>query len=348
MAKNDDLSSSGTTNIVELKTVADIVDRYQCPGPHATVVMRVMVPGVRGQDRKTRRHALQNNLAHHDADEAVIRNIGNTLESLDPRGVHVLMTANAQSAAFCWLTDHEVPAATRVDSTPALLPALSELSERAPAIGAIIDHVGADMFELGHLELVEVGSIEGDDLSTDRRIGGDQAGYQRRAESIYERNAGLIAKRLSEHAERVKAKIIVLTGNDREVASVEHHLGHNQFAVSTVHAGARHDEAAPDRLHEAARDATLTERLRIWNEAVGRLAEELGQHDLAVAGHDKTLEAIGEGRIRTLFLDLGMLDEMSDADSIARDALLLGSDVVVARDLGVADGVAGLLRYKST
>jgi hypothetical protein len=348
MAKNSKSQIPDTITVIELKTVADIIDRYQCPGPHATVVMRVVLPGVRGEDRQTRRHALQNDLGHLDADDAMIRHIDDALESLDPRGVHVLLTANAQSAAFCWLTDHEVPSKIHVGPTPALLPALAELSDRAPVIGAIIDHVGADMYELGHLDLIELGSVEGDDLSTDRHIGGNQAGYQRRAESIYEHNADLIAKRLSDHAGRVKAKAIVLSGNRREVASVEQHLGHHQVAVIIVQAGARHDKAAPDRLHEAARDAALTERSRVRNEAVERLEEELGQHDLAVAGHDGTLAAIGESRVRTLFLDPEKLAEVRDADSIARDALLFGGDVVIAPDLRVDDGVAGLLRYKST
>ena len=307
-----------------------------------------MVPGVRGQDRQTRRHALQDDLRQHGADDVVASNIDAALAALEPCGLHVLLTANAESAAFCWLTDYEVPSAIRVGPTPALLPALAELSDRAPVVGAIIDHLGADLFELGHLDLVEIGSVEGEDLSTDRHVGGNQDSYQQWVNTVYERNADLIAKHVSEHAERARARVVVLTGTHNEVASVEQRLGNHRFAVSTVNAGDRNDKAAPGRLDEAAREAALTERSRRRNEAVEKLAQELGQHDLAVAGYDETVKAISESRVETLFIDPGKLDEGSDADSLARDALLFGGGVVVAPDLQSADGVAGLLRFKST
>ena len=348
MSKNDNPLKPSTTATVELKTIADVADRYQCSGPHATVVMRVVKPGVRGDDRETRRHALQDDLRHQGADDAMISHIDNALESLDPRGLHVLLTANAESGAFCWLTDYDAQSEIRVGAMPALLPALAELTDRTPVICAIIDNIGADMFQLGHLDLVGIGTVTGEEDSTERYGGRNQDGYDRWANEVHNRNADLIAKHLSEHAQRAKARIVVLSGNNGEISSVEHHLGHHQFTVSTVQAGARHDKEAPDRLHEAAREADRAERLQRRNERVGRLEQELGQHDLAVAGHDTTLEAIKEGSVETLFLDIGKLDDIGDADSIAKDALQFGGDVVIAPDLPTDDGVAALLRYKSS
>jgi len=40
-------------------------------------------------------------------------------------------------------------------------------------------------------------------------------------------------------------------------------------------------------------------------------------------------------------------DDADDADTLARDTLLHGGNVVVADELGVTDGVAGVLRYAS-
>ena len=348
MAKNSNSQISGTTAVVELKTVTDIVGRYQCPGPHATVIMRVVLPGVRGDDRQTRRHALQDDLRHAGADDATIGHIDDALESLDPRGIHVLLTANAESGAFCWLTNYEAPSRIHVDAMPVLIPALVELSDQAPVICATVDNIGADLFELGHVDMVGIGTVTGEEDSTERYGGRNRDGYDRWANEVHNRNADLIAKHLSDHAERAKARIVVLSGNDGEISSVEHHLGHHRFEVSTVQAGARHDKEAPDRLREAAVEAAQAERTRRRNERVGRLKQELGQHDLAVAGHDKTLEAINEGSVETLFLDVGKLEEMGDSDSIAKDALLFRGDVVIAPDLPTSDGVAALLRYKST
>jgi stalled ribosome rescue protein Dom34 len=132
------------------------------------------------------------------------------------------------------------------------------------------------------------------------------------------------------------------------MSSVEHHLGHHDFAVSTVHAGARRDKDAPDRLREAASEAAQTERVQRRDEQVGKLRQELGEHDLALVGHDKTIEAINEGSVETLFLDAGKIKEIGDSDAIAKDALLFGGDVVIAPDLPTDDGVAALLRYKPT
>ena len=348
MTKSGSPATKGTTPITELKSVDDVIERYQAPGPHATVVMRRALPGERGEDRHIRWHATQTDLRHHQADDAMIRCLDDAREELDRRGVHVLLTANAQSAAFCWLADHEVPSGIRVASHPDLLPALEELSDRAPAIGAIVDHVGADTFELGHLDLVETGSVKGDHVSTHRHTGGDQAGFQRRANQVYERNADLIAKELTKNAERAGAKLIVLTGDDREVASVEQHLDQHRFAVHTVQAGARHEPDSPARLHLAAREAALEERTRHRTEAVARLARELGQHDLAVAGQATTQTAISEGRVATLFLDASQIDEIGEANLLAKGALELGADVVVAPDIPAPDGVAGLLRYAYT
>jgi hypothetical protein len=348
MAKNNNSEIPDTTAVIELKTVTDIADRYQCPGPHATVIMRVVLPGVRGDDRQTRRHALQDDLRHHGADDAMIGHIDDALESLDPRGLHVLLTANAESGAFCWLTDYEAPSGIRVNAMPVLLPVLTELSDRAPVICALVDNIGADLVELGHVDLVGIDTVAGEEDSTERYGGRNRDGYDRWANEVHNRNADLIAKHLSDHADRAKARIVLLSGNDGEISSVEHHLGHHRFAVSTVQAGARHDKEAPDRLREAAGEAAQSERTKRRDERVGRLRQELGQHDLAVAGHDKTLEAINEGSVETLFLDAGKLEEMGDSDAIAKDALLFGGDVVIAPDLPTDDGVAALLRYKST
>lgn len=348
MANSDDSAAQGTTPIVELKSVSDVSKRYQSPGPHATVVMRRVLPGEHGDDRHIRWHAIQSDLRHQQADDAMIKCLDDARDQLDRRGVHVLLTANADSAAFCWLTDHEVPSTIRVGPFPDLLPALVELSDRAPVIGAIVDHKGADLFRLGHLDLLEVTSVKGADVSTHRHTGGDQAGFQRRAAQVYERNADLIAKKLADNAAQVGAKLIVLTGDDREVASVQQHLDDHRFAVRVVQAGARHESDSPDRLHQAAREAALAERGRHRDEAVERLAEELGQHDLAVGGQAATEAAIAEGRVETLFLDTALLAEMGNVDSMTKQALELGANVVLAPDIPAPDGIAGLLRYAYT
>ena len=353
MAKIKDVPAARTH---ELTTVHDVVERYQLDGPHASVVMLLPTPGEVGDDLSTRWNARRTQLAHAGAGADALDHLDRAVRSIDPRGEMVLLTANGDGAAHCWLVDHDVEPMVHVGEFPALLHAVDELIDRAPVVAAIVDRVGADIYCVDHLDIAAAGSVTGDEVETQiiggrgapagrsgGHTGNERDTYQRHADVVYERNADMIARALTEQAVASSARLIVLTGDDREVAAVGQHLDAHRFTVRPVQAGARNDARSMERLHHAVLDESSTQRRARRADAVGELRRALGQHSLGVEGNVATIEAVREGRAATLFLDRAMLTE--GADEIARDALLHGGDVVVADDLGVADGIAVLLRY---
>ena len=329
----------------ELAGVTDVLARYQRSGPHATVIMEFPAPGQTGDDRAMRWHVRRSELIDAGATGAALGHLDALVDTLEPRGDTVLLTADDNDATFCWLIDHAVDHLAHVGPCPALLAALAELSDRAPVIIGVVDHLGADLFELDHLDLTEIGSVKGDQVQTHRHTGGDQAGYRRRSEAVYERNADTIARQITEHAVHAAARLVVLTGDDREAAAVTDHMDTHRFTVVAVQAGARHDPHLAERLCRAAIEQSLADRSSRRSIAVAHLREELGRHALGVEGRDATATAITEGRMATMFVDRTAAPD--DADTLARDTLLHGGTVVVADELGVADGVAGVLRYAS-
>lgn len=327
----------------ELAGVADVLERYQRPGPHATVVMEFPAPGQAGDDRMVRWHVRRSELVGAGASDASLALLDVLVEELEPRGQTVLLSADGTDAAFCWLIDHTVGHLAHVGPCPAMLAALDELTDRTPVVVAVVDHLGADLFELDHLDLDEIGAVKGDHVQTHRHTGGDQAGYQRRAEAVYERNADTIARQITEHAVHAGARLVVLTGDDREAAAVTDHLDTHRFTVVSVQAGARHDPQLTERLRQAAIDQSLSDRKARRAAAIAHLREELGRHALAVEGRDATATAISESRVATAFVDRAAAAD--DTDTLVRDTLSYGGTVVVADDLGVTEGVAAILRY---
>ena len=328
----------------ELTGVDDVVARYGRPGPHATVIMQFPPPGQAGDDRMVRWHVRRSELVDAGAADRALDLLDALVDALEPRGETVLLTADETDATFCWLSDHTVGPLAHVGSCPALLAALDELADRSPVIVAIVDHLGAELFELDHLDLSEIGSVKGDHVQTHRHTGGDQAGYQRRAEAVYERNADTIARQVTEHALHAGARLVVLTGDDREAAAVTDHLDTHRFNVVTMQAGARHDPHVAERVRRAAIEQSLHDRRTRRATAVDHLREELGRHALGVQGRAATAAAIAESRVATTFLDRST-PPAADTDLLARDTLLFGGTVVVANDLGVTDGVAAIVRY---
>ncbi len=328
----------------ELTGVDDVAARYERPGPHATVIMQFPPPGQTGDDRMVRWHVRRSELVDAGAGDRALGHLDALVDALEPRGETVLLTADETDATFCWLSDHTVGHSAHVGPHPALLAALDELADRSPVIVAVVDHLGAELFELDHLDLSEIGSVKGDHVQTHRHTGGDQAGYQRRAEAVYERNADTIARQITEHAAHAGARLVVLTGDDREAAAVTDHLDTHRFDVVTIQAGARHDPHVAERVRRAAIEQSLHDRRTRRATAVDHLREQLGRHALGVQGRAATAAAIAEGRVATTFLDRAA-PPATDTDLLASDTLLFGGTVVVADDLGVTDGVAAIVRY---
>lgn len=336
-----------------LATLADIADRYRLPGPHVTLIMLVPVPGTVGDDFDVRWSATRADLRHMGVSDRAVQHLDSLIRTTIRRGHPLLITANDDSAASCWL-GFDIEASMETGELPALVPALRQLLMASQVtVAAVVDREGADLYAVGTIEIGRVGQIAAEDGQIQDDVSGRRSPRRgsQHSEVIIERNAASIAAEILRTAEEVHAGAILLAGDDRVTRLVEDCLTHrSNKAVVRRQVGGRHEPKTVDRVRVAA----LYERRRRAAShlalELARLREELGQHDRAIEGAVEVLEAITDGRVGTLFVD-------TDADRgtpnppldvHVRAALDHGARLVVGPNLGRRDGVAALLRVPYT
>jgi hypothetical protein len=332
--------------VVELKSIAAVGTRYDLAGPHTTAIVPVAVPGTVGDDFTVRWSATRADLAHLGASEPALARLDDVVSSVHRGGHTLLLTANDETAAFCWLS-FDIEPLLQVAPLPALVPAIREISASSTIVVAAVDRVGADIFEVGQFDITPIHTVEGEHEQIHKAASGgwSQPRHQRHSEVTWERNATLIATELARVADRARATTVLVTGDDRAVHLVEDHLeGQSRHRVAQCHAGGRHEPETPTRLLDAARAERWADAAAVCERQLDDLREELGQHDRAIAGSVEVLEAITENRVGTLFVDIDEGRAVHHVDAIVRAALAHGAQLVVGAGFEVDDGLAALLR----
>lgn len=339
--------STESSTSLELATLSAIRDRYGLAGPHATAVVHVPLPGTVGDDLDVRWHATEAMLLHLGASLRSVAHLNDLLRSTHLRGHSLLVTANDDGAAGCWL-GFDVEDSAHVGQLPALLPAVHQAaSSHASLVGAVIDRTGADIHRIGAFDRDFIGAVEGETEHIHKSSAGNSTHprHHRHSEVVWERNAALIATRIAEEAARLSASGAVLTGDDREVQLVEEQLASGGVgSVGRVQAGGRHETMTPERLHRAGCEFRDELHRAHVARSLDDLREELGQQDQGLEGSVEVLEAITENRVKTLFVDLSVGAREPHIDAIIRAALAHGADIVTGHEFGVHDGVAAILR----
>ena len=332
--------------LIRLADSKAVLDRYRLPGPHVTVVMPVATPGRKGNDMEKRWSATRADLRHLGADEEQLRLLDGLATKLPPCGYEALITASADSAAYCWLTNPSVGSMMRVGALPSLMPALVELDRRPLVVTAAVDRVGADVAVVDHAQLDTVGAVDGttEGIHKSAGDGADQARNQRHSEVVWERNASDAATDISRVVKDRRASSVVLTGDRRAVDLVADRLVGPNLAVHIVQAGGRHEPDTALRLLAAAMSVANDTQVAAWRADAERLAEELGQQDLATDGEVHTLEAIAEHRVATLFIDAGTWHDRTHVDETIRAAHADGAVVCPGLAPELTDGIGALLR----
>ncbi len=337
----------------KLTTLDSIRERYDLPAPHATTIISIPLPATVGNDRTVRISAREAELLHRGASPASIGHIDHVLGSLERSGHPLLVTANDDSAAYCWLGFDIEPHST-VGRLPSLLPALHQVALAGRStIAVAVDRKGADLYRVGSFDITAIETVEGDDERIHKSAGGgwSHARQQRHSEVIWERNAALIAAAAGDAAARLGAQDVVLTGDDREVQLVEQLLDRTPaLSISRGQAGGRHEPNAPARLRAEALAQRTASMREATSHALSELREELGQRDRAIDGSVHVMEAIAENRVKTIYADLDQTAHASPPglDAALRAALSHGAAVTTGHGFGVADGIAATLRYPYT
>ena len=334
-----------------LETLADVRNRYEFTGPHATVIVPVPVPGTVGDDFVLRWNATKGDLHRLGASERAVDHMDALVASTERRGHSLLLTANDDSAAACWLGDDIDPSMT-VGSLPALVPAIRQvLTASSPTVAASVDRIGADVYSVDAFDITSVATVDGDDEQIHKAASGGGSGgwsqnrHQRHSEVLWERNAALVVAEIESQVARLGADAILLTGDDRAVRLVEGDLASEPVEAVVRHqAGGRHEPGTVERLLRASLEERRERAAAVVADELAKLREELGQHDRAIDGSIHVLEAIGENRVGILFVDIVEGRRDAHVDAIVRTALDHGAHLVVGVDFGVHDGIAALLR----
>lgn len=329
-----------------LVDAAAVLRRYRMPGPHATVVMPISPPGSPGNDMEKRWSATRADLRRLGADESVLERLDAAVAALPPSGYEALVTATADSSAYCWLLNPTRGPSMRVGDLPSLVPALAEVERRPRVVVAAVDRVGADISLVDHAHIELVRSVEGDKDGIHKSAGDghDQARRQRHSEVVWERNASEVARAISRLVAGHGAPVVVLTGDRRAIDLVAERVARPNLTVHSAHAGGRHEPDTTRRLLAAAIAAADARQAVARQTDLERLEEELGQQDLAVDGAVHTLEAIADHRVSMLFVDRDGWDEHDHVDETIRAADADGAAVCVVERAPITEGVGALLR----
>lgn len=334
------------TGVRSLDTLDEIGARYRSPGPHTTLVMATPIVGSVGDDITKRWHATRTELQHLGASAASIAHLDRALASVTVRAPHLLATANDDSVAITWITLAATPFSV-VGPVPALFWATRESLATRPVIAAVIDRIGADLYEIGRTGMGQIETVDGEhDFIHKAASGGwSQARQQRHSETVWSRNADRVAAAIAQSCDARDSTIVLMTGDERAVGLTQTCMATRpDLRLSTCRAGARGDPDVAARLRDAATSTQRAETDHLAAPLVDRLTEELGQRDRGVEGSVAVLEASTENRVRVLLLDEHTSSTDPRVDATLKSALDHRAQIVIAPLPEVRDGVGALLR----
>jgi peptide chain release factor subunit 1 len=189
---------------------------------------------------------------------------------------------------------------------PYVLP-LEAVVERAETFcTALVDRARARLLVSSLGEIHELSSILDEVPGQHDQGGWAQARHRRHIEDHVQRHLKHVAEALLRVHRTRRFEHLVLSGPEEVVAELERHL-HDYLRRRVVDRAKLSTTArAAEVLDHALAVEEATERRR-EEETVGRLvAESAGKAGRAVAGLDRTLEALGAGRADTLIVSMGM------------------------------------------
>lgn len=191
-----------------------------------------------------------------------------------------------------------------VSALPHLLPLVDDVTTRVPHVVVLADRTGADVrayYDSDHL----AGSVTVTGHAPDiRKVPGggwSQLHYQHRAENGWAANAQEIVTAVADLARQVRAQLVVLVGDERELGHVRRALPHDLPAVVELPGGRGADGSGAqvradvvDALSRHLADATL--------DLLAAYAQERGQDKRACDGLPDVLEALRKAQVQTLLI----------------------------------------------
>lgn len=264
------------------------------------------------------------------------------------------------------------PESTELAPLPDLSGWLQQADAQVPFVLVVADREGADIDVYRALSDPEHEhqQVTGESFHITKVPQGDwaQKQFQQSAENQWKRNAEDVADAVRSLTKSHRPQVVVLAGEERGRSEVAAALDGLQTEVVQVEGGGRAAGSSDEALWADVR-RVLARILADQQASIAeRLLEKSGQGHGAVRGVDEVLDALVQGQVEHLVLDLDAAREKQvhpadhpglalpesarTADSVPADRLLVAAGVATGADLSLLPtaatkgaGVAALLRW---
>ena len=357
---------------------SDLAELVSEPGPFLTLVLAVEA-GVENaaQRSELRWKSTRDQLLADGADEQVLAAVDPLVPDAHKEGRTLVVIANAEGARHVshW-PQPPFRELARWAPLPSLGPVIERRQESPPYVVVLADRRGADITAVCHGTAdVRLEAGEADDVLRKVQAGGwSQRRYQERAENSWEQNAREVAGRVARLAELTDARLVIVAGDVRAVQLLRDELPKDVAELMQEVEGGRGagaqgaDADEVDRL--VGQVVADDERMLL-----GKLAEELGQHDRGRSGVAGTAVALTAAQVEVLLVHddpddsrtawvaptdpalvasrrealEGLAPEVREGrlvDGAIRTALATGAGVrILPVDDGVDEGIGAILRW---
>ena len=207
----------------------------------------------------------------------------------------------------------------------------------------LADRRGADIVAVRRERPPIVLETEGEDYPL-RKVqagGWSHRRYQQRAENTWEHNARNVATEIARVVERVDARIVVVAGDVRALELIREDVPKEIAEKLHEVRGGRSEDGSTEAFEDAVDEAVVALVRRDKESLLDAFQQELGQHDRAVQGADRTLRALSMSQVEMLFVREELEPERTawfgpDASRVALDRATL-------RELGIESATEATL-----
>ncbi len=301
------------------------------------------------QQLALRWQALRQSLLERGADAADVTRIDEAVSGF-PLGDRVLAAFASEGEL---VLSAELDRAAESDSAVVaswarIVPLLRWEQGQLPVMVAVVGHRQADLrvYEYGRQVAGEELLGPDDEIERNAPGGWAQSRYRRRAEDSWAHNAVAYAKRLSTLAETFAARLVIVTGDPREVQLVLDRLPAEVRRLVTTEARPKPGfngtvRVTPEDAQALVEQSTRAERARALTDF-----DDAGGRGLAVEGVDDVQAALDRGAVQRLLVVCGAADDPT-ANALACQALDSDAQVLVVEpdEIALMGGVGAVLRF---
>ncbi len=264
------------------------------------------------------------------------------------------------------------PETTGSGPLPDLSGWLHQMDGQLPFVLVTADREGADVdfYRAMSKPEAEHEEVRGQTLHITKVPQGDwaQKQFQQRSENVWHQNAREVAEAVRTATAEHRPRVVVLAGDERARAEIAAELDGLQSEVEQVSAGGRAAGSSTDALWTEVQQVLASLEAHDQQEVAGRLQEKTRQGSGASLGLTEVLDALVQGKVERLVLDLQAAREMSvtpadhlglelpasaaDVKELPADQVLVALGAATDAELSVlpaarakGGGVAALLRW---